>query len=208
MRLTYTLLADGTSDRALMHIIDWALRRRSVAIEKKTWADLSLIPLPGKGLADRVEAAMRWYPADLFFIHRDAEKETVEARWAEIEVATAGMALTWVPVVPVRMTEAWLLHDEGAVRMAANNPRGRDALALPGVRTVESLPDPKATLFAALMTASGFTGRRRERLKRDLPRCRALVAERIDDFSPLLGLPAFDQFLARLDAALDARAAP
>ncbi|HUT94205.1 MAG TPA: hypothetical protein VMY37_32390 [Thermoguttaceae bacterium] len=95
-----------------------------------------------------------------------------------------------VPVVPVRMTEAWLLFDEKAIRRAAGNPNGTDPLQVP-VRQAEDIPDPKAVLHEALRTASGLSGRRRQKFNvRDAVH---RVGEYIDDFSPLRRLSAFQR---------------
>lgn len=49
-----------------------------------------------------------------------------------------------VPVIPGRMTEAWLRLDEAAIRRVAGNPNGRTKLGLPKLHEVESVADPKA----------------------------------------------------------------
>lgn len=54
-----------------------------------------------------------------------------------------------VCVIPVRMTEAWLLFDEAAIRQAAGNRLGRAPLALPPLDEVEQEPDPKSLLYEA-----------------------------------------------------------
>lgn len=101
------------------------------------------------------------------------------------------------------MTEAWLLLDESAIRRAAGNPNGREALRLPPLRRLEDVPDAKAVLRDLLITASGLAGpRRRKRLQRDLGVRVQRVAELISDFSPLRSLPAFEAFEAELAAAL------
>ncbi len=41
--LRYTLLSDGTSDRMLIHVIHWAVRRSGVRVEQESWADLSVV---------------------------------------------------------------------------------------------------------------------------------------------------------------------
>jgi hypothetical protein len=51
-----------------------------------------------------------------------------------------------VCVIPVKMTEAWLLIDEKAIREAAGNPKGRQPLNLPKPSKTEELSDPKETL--------------------------------------------------------------
>lgn len=66
-------------------------------------------------------------------------------------------------IVPVRMQEPWLLFDEQAIRRAAGNPGGKTALPLPRLTQLESLPDPKETLYGLLVAASEHQGRRRGR---------------------------------------------
>ena len=63
-------------------------------------------------------------------MHRDAEREFARTRLAEIEAAIKSateaalelIAVKCVRIVPVRMTEAWFLFDEAAIRRAANRP--------------------------------------------------------------------------------------
>lgn len=201
--LRYTLLADGTSDRMLLEVIDWAVRRREIRIEQNAWADLGFVHPKPVSLTDRVRHALALYPCDVLFVHRDAEKAPAGIRLREVQQAMIGRHGHHVAIVPVRMTEAWFLHDLTAIRMASGNPAGRVTLSLPAPPRVEALPDPKETLFEALLTATETSGRRREHRKRELPRMRARVAQLIDDFAPLIGVPSFDRFLADLDLALD-----
>ncbi len=200
--LRYTLLSDGTSDRILTHVINWALRGLGVLVREESHADLSSIRPRPRGLAERARRAVELYPCDVLFIHRDAEREPLDRRLEEVRTAVADLDGRQVPVIPVRMTEAWFLHDESAIRQASGNRRGTVALNLPSVRNVESLPDPKEVLFEALLTATEMTGRRRKQRKRQLPLMRARVAELIDDFEPLRGVSAFDHFIAELDDVL------
>lgn len=202
--LQYTLLADGTSDRMLFGVINWALRRRRVHIEQPTWADLGVVTPKPQKLSDRVSAALRLYPCDMLFVHRDAEREPAQSRFDEIRAAVPPSLSRHVAVVPVRMTEAWFLHDEAAIRRASGNPRGRIPLDLPAPQRVEALPDPKETLFDALLKATEMSGRRQDQRKQKLPQMRAVVAQLIDDFEALVGVPSFDRFLADLDQALAA----
>lgn len=189
--LRYTLLSDGSSDRMLMPVIDWLLYQHcsNLSIESN-WADLARLPLPPKTLPDRVVTALDLYPCDILFIHRDAERESFEARFQQIAVALEGLATPPVVcVIPVRMQEAWLMFDESALRKAAGNPRGKAALNIPKARVVESLPDPKELLFDLLRTASELKGTRLKRLNPG--KCAHVLAQTIADFSPLRALPAF-----------------
>lgn len=192
--LRYTLLSDGSSDRAVMPILTWLLRQHRVTRPiQPEWADLRLLPQVPRGLSDRIEWTVRLYPCDLLFVHRDAEAESPETRVREIVGALAdtdawGRELA-VCVVPVRMTEAWLLLDEAALRRAAGNPSGREALSLPAVRDLEQLPDPKNVLYDLLRAASGLRGRRRRRFPASLRAQR--ITELMDSFTCLRALPAF-----------------
>ena len=200
--LVYTLIGDGSSDRLLVHPIRWAVASLGVRIEQGQWADLSVADPRPASLVERARTALRMYPAELLFVHRDAEKEPFDKRIAEIRTALASMTTRSVAVVPVRMTEAWLLHDVQAIRRASNNPNGRVALSIPSLPDVKNAPDPKSILENALLDASEFTGRRRDRRRAELPRMRARTAELIVDFSPLKTLPAFRAFIDELASAL------
>lgn len=136
------------------------------------------------------------YPCDIFFIHRDAEKESYayrvqEIRKAIITVSQTLPALPAICVVPVRMQEAWILFDEFAIRTAAGNPNGKIPLTLPVMSKTETLIDPKAKLTELLISASGYTGRHLKKLKSEIHQKAHLVAGFIADFAPLRALPAF-----------------
>lgn len=190
--LTYTLVADGSTDQILMPILDWVLHAHHPdwAING-SWANLSQIRKPPKLLADRIRLAIELYPCDVMFVHRDAEARPTHERITEIATALRANSFRGqsVAVVPIRMSEAWLLFDEQAIRTAAGRRASRVSLTLPPLKKLESLPDPKQNLLDLLRAASGLTGRKadkfypHERIKR--------VAELIDDYSPLRALSAF-----------------
>lgn len=191
--LRYTLVTDGSSDRCLLPILKWVLEQHlpNRAVQG-TWADLRRLASPPTDLALRISAAVDLYPCELLFVHRDAETEPGDARAAEIRAAlgdSAGSACPAVCVVPVRMTEAWLLIDSQAIRRACGNPDGRAVLDLPRLSDVEEIPDPKAVLHELIRTASELTGRRLRGLR--VSRCAARVSEFVNDFSPLRSLTAF-----------------
>jgi len=196
-----TLLTDGSSDKALLPIISWLFREHcpDFAVQKE-WANLSMLRERPKKLAEKIKASIELYPCDVLFIHRDAEKMALKERIAEIETALQDIEHPppTVCVVPVRMTEAWLLHDEQAIRQAAGNPNGQQLLSLPKMNSVENLPDPKQTLYELLKTASGQISRRR---KFDPDRMVHRVADLINSFEPLRQLPAFVGFESKLVTA-------
>ncbi len=198
--LRYTLLTDGSSDRALTHVVNWLLdslmdesgSREAFVSE---WADFRGLRRPPRSLGERIARAVEYYPCDLLFIHRDAEREPLDVRSEEIGRAFSEMELRGaapVHLIPVRMLEAWLLIDEDAIRKAAANPGSRIELDLPSPQRIEELVDPKQTLHEALRRAFEYTGRRLRKFNVDAATHR--VAESIRDFSPLRELPAFRQF--------------
>lgn len=158
----------------------------------------------GGGLTENLRNALDLYPCDLLFVHRDADRQEPEMRRKGIEAALSGLIAPppVLCVVPVRMTEAWLLIEEAAIRRAADNPNGDIALALPPPRDLEKLPDPKQKLNELLRVACDLRGRRLDQFKRDEATRRVRVAEFVQDFSPLLRLPAFHRLQEETRALL------
>lgn len=195
--LRYTFVTDGPTDRALMPILTWLLREQGVrcAIQPE-WADLGRLRVRKQlSLVERMRWAVDLYPCDLLFVHRDAEREPRQKRYAEIMQAVNelqrdhGVATPAVCVVPVRMQEAWLLLDIQAIRWAAGNQTGRQELILPPLKGLEAIPNPKKVLHDLLREASGLRGRRLDRF--DAGERAVRVTSLIGDFSPLRALPAF-----------------
>lgn len=196
--IRYTLLANGSSDRCLRRVINWILDEipalgEGVFVDQI--ADLRVLRTPPSALADRMREAVRLYPCEVLFVHRDAEGAPREDRLNEISRAAQDAGIDrYVAVVPVRMIEAWLLIDEDAIRTAAGNPNGTVTIDLPRTNQLERLADPKRLLRELLQQACELTGRRRDRFRRDLPERIQRVADLISDFRPLYQLPAFGAF--------------
>lgn len=203
MTRRFTLLADGPGDEALMPVLEWLWREhRPDELCVGQFADLELSNLKSRALEDRLIKALDIYPCDLLFVHRDAEKEGAEKRMREIQTAMAAkLAVESSPpvvcVVPVRMSEAWMLFDEKAIRKAAANPNGTMRLNLPHLSKVEQMPDPKAKLRELLQEACGLPAQRLRGF--NAARAARLVTEFIEDFSPLRKLSAF----ARMEAQFE-----
>lgn len=199
--IQFTLFAEGPTDRALLPILDWAIRET----HKPDTVGREFLPKSElkeqSTMAERLLTAVEIFPCDLLFVHRDSDKQKPALRYDEIgsaiaELAAKGFAVPHVCVVPIRMTEAWLLLDEPAIRRAAANPNGTQPLQIPKVKQLETIPDPKARLHEALRDASGKHGRRRSSF--DVQEAAALVPEFIASFVTLRQLSAF----ARLEADL------
>jgi hypothetical protein len=199
--IQFTLFADGPTDRALLPVLSWLIREThkpdTIAHEflskPEFRTDLSFTA--------RLRIALDLAPCDILFIHRDAEKQDPRLRYDEIAKAVATLSAQHakaphVCVVPVRMTEAWLLADESAIRKAAGRPTSTEPLDLPKLNRLENIPDPKAALYELLRDASGKKGRRRASF--DVREAAALVPEFVASFAPLRQLGAF----ARLEEDL------
>ena len=200
--IRYTLVSDGSSDRALMPIMEWALRRQFTRCALLAdWADFRLLSRPPASLPERLRQACELYPCDLLLVHRDAESAPVEQRQEEVRSAVqeSAIVMPYVPVIPVRMMEAWLLLDESAVRAAAGNPNGTMPLNIPA-GSPESIANPKRVLHDALKQASGLVGRRRKRF--NVTQAVHRVAELTNDFGCLHNLPAFSQFERHISAVI------
>lgn len=181
------LLAEGSSDKVLLPILRWVLWNATPRETRIEWIDVGSFRRPLGTLAEKVLAARLVGAFDLLFIHRDADGSEPEVRYDEIRQAAGGRP--HVGVVPVRMTEAWLLMDESAIRQASGRVSGTADLALPAISKVESDPDPKETLHAALRRANGSTGRRATRFHVHSAVHR--VAHLVEDWAPLRRLAAF-----------------
>jgi hypothetical protein len=196
----YTLLADGSSDKVLIPIIDWVIGQhlpgvRSVSAFARDFGRV------GSVLEDRVQAALDYFPCDLLIVHRDAEGMSCEDRVAEVAAALVKCHVPYVALVPVKMSEAWLLSDEAAIRFAAGNASGNKALELPKRQRWETIADPKFVLLQALRIASGKAGRALDKFNPE--KARHLITPRTESFERLRGLPAFDAFEADLSNQLE-----
>ena len=204
--MRFTLVTDGPSDQALIPILIWSLRRHGAqsAMEPQ-WFDPRRLPNPPRQLGPRISLYLKLYPCELLFVHRDAEGQPLSQRVKEIveavdEIRADVSIPPFVPVVPVRMMEAWLLQNAPAIRSAADNPNGGDELNLPAIREVENIPDPKEALYRLLITASGLGPRRRRAIN---PRRLVYrVADLSSDFSVLDAVPAFARFNTELGTVL------
>jgi len=207
--LRYTLLSDGSANKALMPILTWLLQQHLpyVAIQGE-WADLRRLPKPPSRarLAERICVSLDLYPCGLLFVHRDAENVSSAQRFSEINGAVhQAQSFIQVPptvsVVPVRMLEAWMLFDLHAIRRAAGNPHGTQSLNLPPLRYLENLANPKETLYQILRNASGLRGRRLRSFNHHAVLHR--IPEFIEDFSILRTLHAFRRLENDTRAAIE-----
>lgn len=199
-------VAEGSSDAPLADLVTGLFAARGVSVQL-TRPDFSLLDerVP-RDVASRVAAGRRLMEGravDFVVVHRDVDTATLSERLAEVQEAlhVAGVDAPLVPVLPVRMTEAWLLLDEAAIRTVAGNPRGRQLLSLPKLHEVERLADPKARLRESLLAAADVRGRRRSRLDRRFDNHRRQLLERLDPIGPVTQLSSWVALVADVDDA-------
>ncbi len=207
MTLRFLLVCEGSSDAALIpHISRLVIQNGQTDPQGIAW--------PGSRSLDQkiLEGLVNFGSCDLLLVHRDADSlvETASSgpqkRANEIEVAVrdSGYSGPWVAIVPVRMTETWLLMDEEAIRQVSRRPHDNTPLGLPSPGQVESESDPKGCLEQALLTASGMSGRRLQKYKRDIPHLRRRLLEELPQGGPLQQVPSWVRFRDNLLAALSA----
>lgn len=184
------MVADGGTDRALIPLLEWAIHRLDPAVE--------ILEPEFRKRQGSVKDFLASYStsAMIVFVHRDAETAALDERLVEF---TGVVRNDVVPVVPVRMTEAWLLVDGPAIAAAAGRPSA--VVSLPSIAQLEGLADPKDELEARLLAAAGpLTGRRLKKFRSSLDDRRINVASRIADFGALEHVPAFARFQVALAA--------
>ena len=189
-QLSYVLVADGGTDRALVPIIEWAIHRLDPMVEileaefrKRTASVRDFLSTFRTG-------------AMIVFVHRDGENASLADRIREFEGVDRGDV---VPIVPIRMTEAWLLVNARAIARAADRPDA--AITVPALQRLEAIANPKQVLEERLLEAAGDpTGRRRKQFHKSIVERRVNVATLIAEFSPLEALPAFQRFQSDLAA--------
>ena len=206
----YLLLADGSTDDCLLPVIAYVLRLSPALVGRDLVPDFARpghadVGKASDGLAARIRSVVASRPFDLLFVHRDAEGMPLRDRQDEITAAAPPGLSRYVSVVPVRMSEAWLLLDPAAIRQAADHPSGRVPLSLPSLKALERLSNPKETLTKLLITASEKSGRHKTKFERsgEMAQRHRRVAHLIQDFSPLMALPAFKAFVHKTLEVVD-----
>ena len=198
--ISYVLISDGSSDRCLMPIIDYAIVNHLKEPANGIWANFSELITKPNSLIEKLEYCCETYEVDLFIIHRDAENDPnpLVNRRKEIYYSrdNSNCVAYCVPCIPIRMTEAWLLLDELAIRFASSNPNGNVRLNLPRKKDIENIKDPKENLKRLLIKASELSGRRLKKF--NTHQKIHLVSEYMDDISVLEGIRSFDYFVKKL----------
>ena len=131
-----------------MPIIQWAIHRLDPHVEL-------LEPTFRKRVGSVVDFLSDYKTGDmLIFVHRDAENASIEGRLREFDDVSR---LHVVAVIPVRMSEAWILFDNTAIAKAASSPSR--CVDVPKITELEGIADPKS-LLNQTPPRSGWTAHR------------------------------------------------
>ena len=205
MTVRFLLVCEGSSDTSIIaHIEELLIHYGLSDLEGGHWAKSG-------PLMDKIQDGLRHFgDCNLLFVHRDADanQETSSAgperRRDEIAEAVRDSGYTgpYVSIVPVRMTESWLLLNESEIRRVAGRPRGDIPLDLPAPNQVEEESDPKGCLELALITASETSGRRLRKFRRDIPYLRRLLLAELPTGGLLEQVPSWSRFRDDLLLAL------
>jgi len=200
-RVTATLVTDGSSDKLLAPLVELLFSTHTELAYQVNCAEG--LPPVSSGLRARIDSALELFPCDFLLVHRDAEGVAATLRQQEIEASWLGsqQTATLICVIPVRMTEAWLVANERPIRSAVGNPNGTQSLGLPALKNIESLPDPKFVLFEALKVATEWNASRKRKFNPHQYRHR--VSELTDDLEPLRKLSSFRHLEAQIQRHLE-----
>lgn len=204
MKIRFGFVAEGTSDLALVPIIERLLVVAGATEAVGSAPNFARLPSPpGKGVRDQVDALLRLEPdVDAVFVHRDADSREATERRKQIVAHAGEVDAPLVPVVPVQETEAWCLLNEESIRRVAGHPRGTCRLDLPTASTVEGLANPKEKLQQALIVASELRGRRLDKFKSNFSRQRRQLLDDLDDAGPISRVPSWRQLVADVSSLL------
>ena len=210
------LLAEGSTDNRFLSSIAQRTAIRILNLKSMSVVDvpeLQIISSRAKGSqVDRILfAAQAAHGHHLLLVHADADARSCESAWAEriepglMEVQGAhksGIQVCdkIVPVIPIRMTESWMLADPEVLLNVIGTSVSPRNLSLPNKPPqVETIAHPKRKLQEVLNFAVG--GRSRRRRTRDIGRLYEPLARGID-LERLSRVPAFCQFQTDLTQAL------
>lgn len=204
---------EGPTDiRFLSEII----RRTAIALlsssQAKGEADvLAPFPIPrekGSAASVLLQLARDAYGFHCLIIHADADHNTqtpalneriLPGKQLVSRETSSNVCQIVIPLIPVHMTEAWMLADSDALLQATGTPLSASQLNLPDANGAERKARPKEFLEDFLRSSQAHLGRKRDRI--DLTDLYALLSDSIS-FERLNLLPSYRQFKADFAVAL------
>jgi len=205
--LRAALLAEGSSDRGLIGVLERVCVSKGIKKIHIDWGDERLAPFDlGRALTPRIQKLLEVDPGyDLLFVHRDADSEDAHARYSEIRLACANQATCppHVCVVPIQELEAWLLVDETAILRLVGGSKSI-SLGLPKPKQLERRAKPKELLADALARAKVRrpSARPKPLKSREFGLLRAQLLENLNIEGDVTQLSAWQRLLSDIDEAI------
>ena len=204
-QLSLALYLEGPTDERFLPVIiqraaNRVLSQRALAVVEVI-EPLVLRPSSKvQGNAERIFSVARQARGyDILIVHRDADARTPDRALERyfkpglklVQTSKEDVCRELIPIIPIRMTEAWMMADVEAFRDVAGTDLSAEQLGFPlRPRQVESIRDPKHELNMAL---DQIFARRRRRKRVRLGQYYGPLARRIR-LDELDNVPAFRQF--------------
>ena len=214
-KLSLALYSEGSTDQ---HFLSDVIRRTSRQILDRygqyslNVQPIDIITFNKVGLKQDeciLQAAHNAIDYHALVVHADADHRTNEK--AFLERFKPGYALVQnqtnvckhlVPIIPIQMTEAWMLVDHMALQDAIGTEMtARDLGLPPKARLVENDSDPKKTLHFVLQKANAHRPRRQRHNQASLSTLYSLLGREIN-LERLQQVPSYQQFESDLTDTL------
>ena len=217
--LVLALYAEGHADEGFLPVVIQRTAEQVLARRGRTIVDV-LEPISLNHTIDRqfptrvdrmLEAARRASGYHALIVHADADYPSPDrallerfipgqTRVRQARQAQESVCEYLVPIIPVQMTEAWMLADPDALREVIGVRLALEALGTPAhPHQVESDPDPKQTLNVVIQNALAQRSHRRRRIA--LGAVYEPLARQID-LAKLGSVPAYTEFVTDLTQTL------
>lgn len=147
----FVLIREGKADAELVSVLSRLCE--ALGVQEVSGTDAGNLGV-GRQISRQASAVLELDPdIDLLFVHMDADNVGLASRREHLAKELAGCPRPCVRVVPVRMTESWLLADPQKIRSVVGHPHGTAPLHLPKPSQIESVGNPKQRLRDALARA-------------------------------------------------------
>lgn len=206
-QLTIAMYLEGPTDERYLPVVVERTASRVLSEQANQPVDIIpptvLHPDTKTSQSDRVSSmisvAKQAIGYHLLIVHADADaptrddalRERYEPGRQQVVDLDWSIGEAMVPIIPIRMTEAWMMADLSAFQYVVGTNLGRESLGFPDrADLVEGILNPKQKLLKALRSAAASHRRRR---KASLPGLYEPMA-RIVNLSVLEQIPAFKAF--------------
>lgn len=214
--LVTALYAEGSTDERFLPIV---IQRTAVDLISRHSQRLVDVHVPqliepeeNHTRAENIAAVARQVAGfHLLFVHADADSPTADRAWREriqpglalitqAQAAAEAICADVVPVIPIHMTEAWMLVDHEVLLDVIGTTMQPHQLPRLSAQQIEDIADPKARLVETMQTALASRPKRvrRQRSSSELyePLGRRIALAR------LAQLPSYQRFVDDLRQAL------